>query len=278
MKCSLDYIGAREIARKSCLRSASFLGFGLNCARDERLSDFSLSKEVNLQFLPSDLPQGKIDEFKREFEKWIVSNGLRELIEGFAVFLDRMYEYSLLVTFNGKKFDPDIASNINKIRNKGLPGKQKALREDFGITCDFTPHLKSIYEARNCLSHTQGIVTKDHLNSGESLRISWRVLELVGTNSEGVEKVLDFLTESSPVEVQGEIRKRAITREKTYSIGQQISLSVRDLAEICMFCYLACDGFFFPALKHAKRHGLDDNNKKVEPDNVERGSCNSGEL
>lgn len=257
MKCSLDYIEAREIARKACLRSASFLGFGLNCARDSSLSDFSLSKEVSFQFLPSNLPEAKVEELKREFENWIVSNGLRALIESFAVFLDRIYEYSLLVTYNGKKFDPEISTKVNKIRNKGLPGKQKALREDFGITCDFTPHLKSIYEARSCLAHTRGIVTKDHLNSGERLRISWRVVELVTSDSDGAEKILENTAESSPMEVHGGIKKRAVTRERTFKVGELIDLSVRDLAEICMFCYLACDGFFFPALEHAKQYGLD---------------------
>ncbi len=266
MEIKLDYIGARDIARKACLRSACFLGFGLNSARDDRLQDFSLSKEINLQFLPSNLPVQKIDEFKGEFEKWIVSNGLRELIEGFTIFLDRIFECSLLASKNKKKLDESVGATIRKIKNKGLPGKQRALREHFDIKSDFSKHLKTIYEARNCLAHAQGVVTDGYFNDGETLKITWRVCEILVVREDGSEEVIEMKQGTEPIPGPGTIAKRTVTRERVFCRGDQVHLSVKDLAEICIFAYLGCDSFFFQAIEFAQKNGVSEENNEAEPD------------
>ena len=256
MNIQLDYYGAREIARKACLRAACFLGFGINSARDGRLQDFSLSKVMNLQFLPPDLPASKVEEFKGEYEKWIVANGLRELIEGFAVFLDRLFEYSLIASQNGKTLDPDSLKRIQAVRNKGLPGKQHALRTDFAIQSELASHLKSIYEARNCMSHTRGIVTRNFTNDGDTLLVTWRAIEILLVRPSGEEQFLEFKQDAELVEGPGNLVRRSVTRERRFSLDQPITFDGKDLAEVCLFGHMACESFFASALDFAKQNGV----------------------
>src|SRR6266446_599035 len=65
-------------------------------ATSESLKDFTLSKEYSLHLFPENLPEETIAEYKDAFEGWIVTNGLRELIEGFSAFLDNIWELTFL--------------------------------------------------------------------------------------------------------------------------------------------------------------------------------------
>src|SRR5438093_178540 len=144
----------------------------------------------SLHLFPEKLPQETIREYKQEFERWIVTNGLRELIEGFSVFLDNIWELKFLASRNGKQLGEDFPTRLAAVKNKGLPGKQKAMREDFSISSDLSLFLKSIYEARNCLSHGRGIVTPDFFNADNCLKVSWWALEIFVKTQDGTESVL----------------------------------------------------------------------------------------
>src|SRR5206468_1284535 len=103
MQVSVDYPASREIVYIACRRAACFMGYALNAARNESLKDFTLSKEYSLHMFPENLPEETITEYKKEFEGWIVTNGLRELIEGFSAFLDNIWELTFLAYRNGKQ-------------------------------------------------------------------------------------------------------------------------------------------------------------------------------
>ena len=79
------------------------MGLALNAARNPDFKDFSLSREIEVSFMPDGLSDSALSQMKSEFELWAVTNGIRELIEAFSVFLDRLFEYSLLAQYNGKQ-------------------------------------------------------------------------------------------------------------------------------------------------------------------------------
>jgi hypothetical protein len=259
MQVSVDYAACREIVYIACRRAACFMGYALNAARNDSLKDFTLSKEYSLHLFPENLPDETITEYKKAFEGWAVTNGLRELIEGFSTFLDNIWELTFLASRNGKQLGADFPTRLAAVRNKGLPGKQKALREDFSISSDLSAFLKSIYEARNCLSHARGIVTPEFFNAGNCLKVSWSVLEIFVRTQYGTETVLTLRKDADPVgpfDQPAELRKRLITRTRSFSAGETLRFSFSDLAEICIFVYLAVDSFFMPAVEFAKQHGL----------------------
>lgn len=256
MQVSLDYAAAREIVYLAVRRSAAFLGFGINAARDERLKDFTLSREIEMQFLPATLNEQQVADSKHDFEQWVIANGLRELTEGFSVFLDRLFENSIIASMNGQPVTPELQARTADFKNKGLPGKQQRLREDFGIKSEFSASLKSLYEARNCLSHERGIVSPTWYNTADGLEISWRAMELLVVRDDGSEQLVELKKGAPAIEGPGTVALRAITRTRKFKAGNVVTLSVKELAEICAFVYLAADSFVFPAIAYAKTKGV----------------------
>lgn len=263
MEVTLDYSRALEIAHKACQRAACFLGLGLNAARDPNLTNYALSPAVNISFLPEGLPKETVDGFKQEFENWIITNGLRELIEGFGVFYDELFALSLLARKKGKPLGKVDKALLRKVCEGGLPSKQKALRDEFEIASEFGAHLKSIYEARNCLAHNRGIVTHKYTrlqNSETELTITWRVMEIVIRYADGQEiTVGDPKLEPVPArDVEGQILGRPATHSRAFRVNEVIKLTPRELAEICLFASLACHAYYDEAVKFAKSCGIEE--------------------
>lgn len=260
MHLTLDYAPTREIVYIACRRAAAFMGFGLNAARNDTLTDFTLSREYSLHWFPDDLSTETIAEYKREFEGWIVAGGLRELIEGFSVFLDRLYELTLIASCNGQQLGSDFHSRIAAVKNKGLPGKQLAFREEFAISSELAPFLKTLHEARNCLSHERGVVTPAYFNTESALEVRWRAFELFIKKEDGEETVLTLRQDAPPVgpfDQSANVLMRQLVRTRTFAAGELMRFSFQDLAEICIFIYLAADSFFMPAVEFAKQHGVE---------------------
>jgi hypothetical protein len=254
---SVDYAGAREIVYSAVRRASCFMGLALNAARDPEFKDFSLSREIEVSFMPDALSDSALSQMKSEFELWTVTNGIRELIEAFSVFLDRLVEYSLLAQHNGKQVKPEtLRRKIAQVKNKGLPGKQLMLRKEFGITSDLAADIKTIYETRNCLSHERGIVTPEFYNAKGALETRWRVIDLFLKRKSGEEIKIEFRKQSRGIAGPGDIVKRTAFRVRSFPLGTIVRLTAKDVAEICIFLYLAADSFLFPAIEYAKKHGL----------------------
>lgn len=254
---SVDYAGAREIVYSAVRRASCFMGLALNAARNPDFKDFSLSREIEVSFMPDGLSGSALSQMKSEFEFWAVANGIRELIEAFSVFLDRLFEYSLLAQHNGKQVKQEtLRRKIAQVKSKGLPGKQLTLRKEFGITSDLAADIKTIYETRNCLSHERGIVTPEFCNAKGALETRWRVIELFLKRKSGEEIKIEFRRHSQGIAGPGDIIKRTALRVRSFPLGTVVRFTAKDLAEICIFLYLAADSFLFPAIEYAKKHGL----------------------
>jgi hypothetical protein len=219
MHVHLDYEKAREIVYLAVRRAAAFLGYGLNAARDETLKDFTLSKEVEMHFLPKEMTEAQIAGHKRNFEQWVVINGFRELIEGFSVYLDQLYDYSLVASKCGQKIGSDYHGRIKRVRNKGLPGKQKCLSVEFGIVSNEAANLASLYKVRNCLAHNRGVVYKENYNEPEALVARWTAIELVLIKEDGTRQPIDFKRDFPPVEGPGLLDKQVVARVRHFKAG-----------------------------------------------------------
>lgn len=256
----LDYNDAREVAYTSIRRAAIFMGLGLNAARDPELVDYSLSKEVNINLVPQNATPKTIDIYKKSFEKWIIANCFRELIEGFVVYLDRLYKHSAVISKGSKGLTPkELKTLHNKVHEKGLPGKQKLLREDFGIITPVSAHFKTIYEARNCLCHNRGLVSPNYSNKGERLEVTWRSFDIFAKTESGDEIPFSLKPNAPPtyLKEKSEVCMRFTTRSRAFHLGEVIELSVNELAEILSFAHLAADSYLKPSLEYARGQGFD---------------------
>lgn len=151
-----------DIAVKGVRRTAVFMGLGINAANNPDFKEYQLADITGLQFVEPTSDEGTLTHLKTEFGRWVIGNGLRELIETFCVFLDEIHMVCLLIASNPNK-QPipinELRRQSSKYRHLTFKSKLERLDSDFGVKFVQNPDfLLSINQARNCLTHRRGIV------------------------------------------------------------------------------------------------------------------------
>ncbi len=105
----------------------------------------------------------------------IAGCGLRELLEHYALFLDNIHNYCLMVQQSRKTLgerNPEKEQR-NFSRNGSLSEKLRLLKERFGISIETEDSVIQLYSARNCLTHNLGIVTPERCGDNNVFVVSW---------------------------------------------------------------------------------------------------------
>jgi hypothetical protein len=233
---NLDEIA--EIARLGARRAAVFMAFGVNAAENPDIRDHQLQRLFRYRFLPDDISDDALAQHKKNFADWIVSSGLRELVESFAIFLDHAYFACLSI---GRK-QGDQSSRLRRYEHKGITGKLEILSLEFGVAVSHPTLCPSLNKARNCLAHRRGIVQPDDCNEPEGLVLSWRGLEVSGRFADGREKLIPF-DARDPIKFQEEatITVRTVERRRAFRVGEVIAIPPHELPEICWNVLAATD-------------------------------------
>jgi hypothetical protein len=144
----------QNIAILGVRRTAVFMGLGINAATKSDFKQYELANFTGLEFIEPISDEKTLDEFKTEFGRWIIGNGLRELIETFCIFLDEIYFVCLLIATNKGQISKDQFPKKNaKFRHFGLKDKISYLNNDFDLKIPQSNYLISINQARHCLTH-----------------------------------------------------------------------------------------------------------------------------
>lgn len=236
-----------DIAHTGVRRAVLFMGLGLNAMHREEFRDYQLHKlphqrgqtSMPIDFFPSDLPNERVDEFKKEFSLWITGCGLREMLEHYAVFLDHIHKYGLLVQqvrglLGGR--DPEKEQR-NFHRNGNLAEKLRLLNERFEITPSEPGTITQLYVARNCLTHDLGIVGPKHCDGQGHFAIFWTAFDMVAIGDEtGTEVLLaDLIGWATPTSEPTSILMRRVKRHRTFKSADKLRFSQQDLWELCFF-------------------------------------------
>ena len=232
MDLNQKYIIAREQARKSCIRSACFLGLGLNSTNNDSSQASVLTEEIAKARLPDWVTPEHFDNVQEDYKSWVTSHGLKELMDSLSAYFDQIYECTILASKKSGLADADSAGKINQMREKDLPGKLRALRSDFGIESEHSKHLTTIYKAYDCMLRFHGKVSERYYNTGTAMKVSWCVL--------GKTKKINYLK-----------------REKQFKTGKHISFKAKELLELGIFACILCDSIFDSAVQIEFARGLE---------------------
>jgi hypothetical protein len=263
-KITIDFDQIKEIADRGVRRTAAFMGLGINAARDEEFKKYQLSNISMIQVLPTTLDDKGIAHIKEEFEKWVISNGLRELVESFGLFLDKIHTACLLMATHKKQINSNDAEKYGPaFERKGVEDKLSTLRSRFDITSDKEKYFSSINQARNCITHRKGRVGPEDLRGEKTFRLIWWGFDLYAETPSGEKHSLMppisekgvFLKEGGSVKLQ--IHDRIIE----YKLGEIVNLSPNDLGEICFLVHLATTDIVISAHAYAKKIGIEENQK-----------------
>lgn len=234
---NIDLDKIMDVAHRGVRRASVFMGLGVNAALHEEFQQYQLTHITNLQLIPDTSDLKKIGHFKEEFKIWIEGNGLREMLETFAVFLDRIHEAALLISTLMDKGDMTALSPKQVSFNReGFPSKLKILRSKYAIGPKHPDYLVSINKARNCLSHRRGIVGQEDVDQTEKLRVAWLGMDVYAQTPSGERHSLLDVPPGGLLLPEGAgVYMQFIERDRLFERGAPLRLSTRDLAEICWF-------------------------------------------
>lgn len=259
---------AVEIAYTGTRRAYLFLGLGVNTAQQPGYLDYHLPGRLNFRLLPEKVDDSQMTEFKDTFGQWIVGNGLRELIEAFEVFLDKIYKIFMQVeTWEcSKKSEKAYDGKAQKKKLEtferakgGIPQKLGLLRTECGINTEFDDDIDSIKRARNCLTHCLGISCIRHAQDKETgtLTVKWHTQETYGYNADGSEFIPAIDTYPVQFPTGSPIKIRFPQRQRVFTEGEIIRFEPYELQEICFSFKWAIKQVHIGASKSLRDKGIE---------------------
>ena len=230
---NIDFGKILEVALKGVRRATVFLGLGVNAASDTGFDKYQLTKIAKIQLLPPDVDAQTLAHFKDEFKTWIIGNGLRELIETFSVFLEKLHEACLIIENHLERVSPkDLAEQQANFVRHGFPKKLNILKESFSVGPKQIAQLITLNKARNCLTHRRGIVGRNDCNLDDSLKVNWVGADMFVQTPSGEKHLLQeglYLPEG------GDVMLQFLERECVFPVGSVVRFSPQELAEVCWF-------------------------------------------
>ncbi len=253
----LDQIG--EIAQKGVRRAAAFLGMGVNAARDPYFKKYQLTDFTMFRIIPDDLSDADISHIKEEFEIWIIVNGLRVLVESYAIFLDRIHTACLLMATSKCTISTEDANTFGvAFERKGIEQKLSVLRNRFNVTTDKEKYLASINRARNCITHRNGCVGTEDVGEGNSFHLLWWALDIYIETPSGEKHSMmpPFPEEGIYLKDGGSVMIKVTDRAIGYQLGQYVRLSPNDLSEICLLFQFSTSEIMKSTIEYARGIGI----------------------
>lgn len=190
-------------------------------------------------------PLDSLESLKSAFNDWIILNGFRDSHEALTEFLREIQPIASLYKLvkgggqiTGAQFNETWNEHRSRFMSESLPKKISLLKEwyDFSIPEDSKLELLSINRARNCLTHTGGILTEKHKNTNQGLRITWREPQLSIRRENGQEEIIEKL----PIDVkEGEkVFFNTAKRSREFKVGDPIIFSAKELSDMFFSYYL----------------------------------------
>ena len=254
---NLDSVAS--IAKTGINRAMLFMGFGINAAKDSEFKRFQLTDHTPYILIPGGVTNEVLNAWKEEFGLWTTTNGLREIMEFFDVFLDNLNHICLFtLLMKGKIDQPMAAERDAEFKKRGKKEKFNKLNSWFGIDFENKDMLLTINQARHCFSHRAGVVGRDDMRNGaDKLTICWTALELFMEMPNGEKKPIPLpLKEpvfNSPV---SPLKMSYTNRTKSFAVGHRITLEPNDLAEIGLFVSNSVDQICRSTVEFAKNAGV----------------------
>jgi hypothetical protein len=273
----IDLDQIKEIALRGIRRATIFLGLGVNAARDKSCTNYQLPENNYLKLVPEKVSNEELTDFKENFEKWIIANGLRELIESFGVFLDRIHQACLLLATNKGQIIPQDADKFARaFEKKGIEGKLNKLHTRFSVLTDKEKYFPSINQVRNCITHRRGVVGVEDLKGNDTLQLVWWAMDIIALLPDGKEIPLIPIPEGGIYLKDGAtVSIKIKDRNREYSFDEIIELTPIDVNEICFLVFLATNEIVASTVNYARSIGIEITEQKAaggqgsSPDNVD---------
>jgi hypothetical protein len=235
-------------------RASIFMGIGSNAARVEPTISHLLSDRMQYVFATPNPTAEEARHFVEEFEVWVIANGLRELVEGHALFLDHVFGPFQLIT-RGPIRRGDLETLSARFERDNASEKRAQLFATLGREDQFASMFESLNIARNCLSHRNGLVAAKDLNTDDGeFELRWR---FGGIKVRG--EYVDLNTvgdEGLHVSAGEKVQFGPVDKSRRFPLGSQLRITRRELAEICFGFSMAAESVLDPLMAICREKGI----------------------
>ena len=236
------------------------MGIGINAAAHEPPISHILAREGlnDIHLVKAELSDEEKAHVAEEFGKWVRTNGMRELIETFSIFLHRVY-VPMFVLRRGCGRNGEKLSLPPQFERMGVTDQVDEFAKMVPVNEGDHRILKSLNQARNCFAHRQGGVgERDVDTKTEVFCLYWTAfqLEIVEPNGNIVpeEAMIGRVFENG-----GVFQARVVQREKVFSLNDELVLEKRELKEICFSVLTLGQRFLQGAISAASDAGVLEN-------------------
>lgn len=252
-RVTIDYDQIHQTARKGIYRAAVFLGLGVNAANLEALREYHLVHDTNLRLLPDTVGEETLKNWKTEFRLWVVGCGFRELVDRLCVFLDQIHHASAIAA---KCVNKETQHEFDHL---GLDKKIARLATKFGVRCDFSAQLATLYPIRNCFVHRLGHVGVDDTKNEQPLEIRYMHFKSLFTPKDADPIIIpDLFDPNSPrfvTPAAGTLGLRWCENIVAFRRGDWVQFTPKQLTEILFFADRCATGYIQSAVRYAVSQG-----------------------
>jgi hypothetical protein len=206
----------------------------------ENTDEFPIPTPEELSFIQLTLDDKGLDfkKTKSIFKKWVLLNGFEDihkaikgLLERLIVFKDIEFELKNNKNLQVEEFE---RNRLAQARVWKTPQLFDELKRRYGIKLECENHFTSFNAARNCLIHTDGIVTERHCSNGtkDKLIIYGQRFKLFF--SKGDEEIEAELGRAVPENTGLMLGAEEFHIE--FSLDEPVDLSLKQFVEILHTC------------------------------------------
>ncbi len=232
----LDLQKMLEIVYVGVRRVSVFMKYGVAAERTTP-ENFDIGDGNVYSFWPKEISDERKNKAKLEFQTWLTGSCLKELDQYFAYFLDDVWFKCDLAELHGKRVPSDlIVGDKTFVAQTNTASKLQSISSRVGADV-YLDSFSSLSLARNSLTHGMGRVRKRDTNLDDTLKLSWIALHMFVNDGEKEISLNKTFEKKAVLHLPngGEVFARIEEFSQHYKVGEKLSISPQQIAEICWF-------------------------------------------
>jgi hypothetical protein len=177
------------------------------------------------------------------YESWILAKAFQDLMRGVRASLEQSYLFIELLfgprsVKSDSTLDDFVAPFLEKAAKKNFPDLLGYVNSKLQKQLDFASAYQSMQNARNCLEHRGGVVGKSDVSASGEMELRFpRIKAFYDRRGEEIEIEPGSKIDAQNDEATVPILMRLDVRQRRYTLGQRLRLTVADFNEIAFACY-----------------------------------------
>ncbi|MEQ8393494.1 MAG: hypothetical protein RIB30_21100 [Thalassospira sp.] len=251
----IDFDKVRSILRNGITRADLFMGIGLNASTHQPAISHNLTNNsgIHIQFTKETLTDDETKHVNEEFGKWIISNGLRELLETFSIFLLNLYIAVYLLA--DQKTKDSIKITPKKFEKLGISQQLIIISEIIEVNDDDLNIINSLNQLRNCYAHRNGRVGAKDLNEEtKKFSVSWTKIHTMIEEPDGtISNIEDKI--GVPLKGGENVFSKVEIETVHFELNDEALVTKKQAKEICLSVFSIGERAFNNTVKFAQKMG-----------------------